>query len=200
MNERRRRTALSRRDEDARSSRCRHGAGGVGGNGGRAARRRTRTDPRSRMSAGRRASSDAPLISTAAIPRSRDRASDITHEIGWNRTGGAPRRLAQSENSRRSPVRRGHRHERTPAQAGSPLELLMETSAERAARRRDLRRIYHEADPRAKIVRNLGGRRLAPGCAADAVSRSVAGDQQRPRRCRAAIEVTETRTRISPPA
>jgi two-component system, NtrC family, sensor kinase len=110
-----------------------------------------------------------PLISTAGDPAGHVIvARDITHEIRLEQEQAALReRLAQSEKlAALGQFVAGIAHEMNNPLQGvlGHLELLMETSADARPLRRDLRRIYHEADRAAKIVRNLlvfaGSRRM----------------------------------------
>ena len=110
-----------------------------------------------------------PLISTAGDPAGHVIvARDITHEIRLEQEQAALReRLAQSEKlAALGQFVAGIAHEMNNPLQGvlGHLELLMETSTDARPLRRDLRRIYHEADRAAKIVRNLlvfaGSRRM----------------------------------------
>jgi PAS domain S-box-containing protein len=110
-----------------------------------------------------------PLISTAGDPAGHVIvARDITHEIRLEQEQTALReRLAQSEKlAALGQFVAGIAHEMNNPLQGvlGHLELLIETSDNARALRRDLRRIYHEADRAAKIVRNLlvfaGSRRM----------------------------------------
>jgi PAS domain S-box-containing protein len=110
-----------------------------------------------------------PLISTAGDPAGHVIvARDITHEIRLEQEQAALReRLAQSEKlAALGQFVAGIAHEMNNPLQGvlGHLELLIETSADARPLRRELRRIYHEADRAAKIVRNLlvfaGSRRM----------------------------------------
>jgi two-component system, NtrC family, sensor kinase len=110
-----------------------------------------------------------PLINTSGSPAGHVLvARDITHETRLEREQAALReRLGQSEKlAALGQFVAGIAHEMNNPLQGvlGHLELLIETSADARPLRRDLRRIYHEADRAAKIVRNLlvfaGSRRM----------------------------------------
>jgi PAS domain S-box-containing protein len=110
-----------------------------------------------------------PLISTAGDPAGHVLvARDITHETRLEQEQAALReRLAQSEKlAALGQFVAGIAHELNNPLQGvlGHLELLIETSSDARPLRRDLRRIFHEADRAAKIVRNLlvfaGSRRM----------------------------------------
>ena len=111
-----------------------------------------------------------PLVSTAGDPAGHVLvARDITNEIRLEQEQAALReRLGQSEKlAALGQFVAGIAHEMNNPLQGvlGHLELLIETSTDARPLRRDLRRIYHEADRAAKIVRNLlvfaGSRRMA---------------------------------------
>ena len=110
-----------------------------------------------------------PLINASGDPAGHVLvARDITHETRLEREQAALReRLGQSEKlAALGQFVAGIAHEMNNPLQGvlGHLELLIETSADARPLRRDLRRIYHEADRAAKIVRNLlvfaGSRRM----------------------------------------
>jgi PAS domain S-box-containing protein len=110
-----------------------------------------------------------PLINAAGDPAGHVLvARDITHEIRLEREQAALReRLGQSEKlAALGQFVAGIAHEMNNPLQGvlGHLELMIETSPDARPLRRDLRRIYHEADRAAKIVRNLlvfsGARRM----------------------------------------
>jgi PAS domain S-box-containing protein len=110
-----------------------------------------------------------PLINASGSPAGHVLvARDITHETRLEREQAALReRLGQSEKlAALGQFVAGIAHEMNNPLQGvlGHLELLIETSADARPLRRDLRRIYHEADRAAKIVRNLlvfaGSRRM----------------------------------------
>jgi len=110
-----------------------------------------------------------PLINAAGDPAGHVLvARDITHEIRLEREQAALReRLGQSEKlAALGQFVAGIAHEMNNPLQGvlGHLELMIETSPHARPLRRDLRRIYHEADRAAKIVRNLlvftGSRRM----------------------------------------
>ena len=110
-----------------------------------------------------------PLINASGNPAGHVLvARDITHETRLEREQAALReRLGQSEKlAALGQFVAGIAHEMNNPLQGvlGHLELLIETSADARPLRRDLRRIYHEADRAAKIVRNLlvfaGSRRM----------------------------------------
>jgi PAS domain S-box-containing protein len=110
-----------------------------------------------------------PLINAAGDPAGHVLvARDITHEIRLEREQAALReRLGQSEKlAALGQFVAGIAHEMNNPLQGvlGHLELMIETSPDARPLRRDLRRIYHEADRAAKIVRNLlvftGSRRM----------------------------------------
>ena len=110
-----------------------------------------------------------PLINASGNPAGHVLvARDITHETRLEREQAALReRLGQSEKlAALGQFVAGIAHEMNNPLQGvlGHLELLIETSADARPLRRDLRRIYHEADRAEKIVRNLlvfaGSRRM----------------------------------------
>jgi PAS domain S-box-containing protein len=110
-----------------------------------------------------------PLINASGSPAGHVLvARDITHETRLEQEQAALReRLGQSEKlAALGQFVAGIAHEMNNPLQGvlGHLELLIETSADARPLRRDLRRIYHEADRAAKIVRNLlvfaGSRRM----------------------------------------
>jgi two-component system, NtrC family, sensor kinase len=111
-----------------------------------------------------------PLINAVGAPAGHVLvARDITHQTRLEQEQSALReRLGQSEKlASLGQFVAGIAHEMNNPLQGvlGHLELMIETSEQAKPLRRDLRRIYHEADRAAKIVRNLlvfaGSRRMA---------------------------------------